>query len=61
MQALFLALNVELFRTVGILTLVLYILETLKEGYVSFYINPVYFLVLFILSGAVWLFTPDEA
>lgn len=52
--------NAEFFRTVGILTLVLYILETLKEGYVSFFVNPAWFLAVFFLSGIVWLFTPDK-
>lgn len=51
--------NRELFRTVGVLTLILYLLETLKEGYVSFFINPVFVLVIFLASGIIWLFTPD--
>ncbi len=46
----------ELFRVSGVLTLVLYMLETLKEGYVSFYLNPAIVLSVFLLSGIVWLF-----
>ena len=53
-----LKLNTELFRISGILTLILYLLETLKEGYVSFFINPVIFLLIFLISGIIWLFTP---
>ena len=53
-------LNNELFRTVGILTLILFILETLKEGYVSFFVNPAWFLAVFAASGMVWLFTPER-
>ena len=53
-------LNTELFRVSGILTLILYMLETLKEGYVSFFVNPAWFLALFVVAGLVWLFTPDK-
>ena len=60
MKAVLLQLNTELFRAAGILTLILYTLETIKEGYVSFYTNPVWFLTLFIVSGIVWLFTPEN-
>jgi|TARA_B100001971_G_scaffold205717_1_gene223563 hypothetical protein len=56
-----LTLNTELFRASGVLTLILFLLETLKEGYVSFYLNPAIVLVVFLVSGAVWLFTPDFA
>ena len=52
-------LNAELFRTAGIFTLILYLLETLKEGYVSFFINPAAVLAVFFVSGVIWLFTPD--
>lgn len=58
-MTLILKLNIELFRVSGILTLVLFLLETLKEGYVSFFINPVIILVIFLISGIIWLFTPD--
>lgn len=53
------ALNRELFRTAGIITFILYLLETLKDGYVSFFINPAVILVVFVISGIFWLFTPD--
>ncbi len=56
---LILQLNTELFRASGILTLILFLLETLKEGYVSFYLNPVIILVIFLGSGVIWLFTPQ--
>jgi len=59
MKYIALQLNTELFRASGILTLILFLLETLKEGYVSFFINPVIILVLFLISGIIWLFTPD--
>jgi len=59
MKYITLKLNTELFRASGILTLILFLLETLKEGYVSFFINPVIILVLFLISGIIWLFTPD--
>ena len=55
-----LQLNTELFRGSGILSLILLLLETLKEGYVSFYFNPVIILVVFLISGIIWLFTPDS-
>ncbi|MAG28796.1 hypothetical protein CL632_01450 [bacterium] len=57
---LILKLNTELFRASGILTLILFLLETLKEGYVSFYLNPVIVLVIFLVSGVVWLFDKNE-
>ncbi len=60
MSQLFLQSNTELFKVSGVLTLILYILETLKEGYVSFFVNPAWFLVLFVVSGVVWLFSPDK-
>jgi len=60
MNTIILKLNRELFRTSGILTLILYLLETLKEGYVSFFINPAVILVIFIISGIIWLFTADS-
>ncbi len=60
MQPILLQLNNELFRVVGALTLILYILETLKEGYVSFFVNPAWFLAVFVVAGVVWLFTPDR-
>ncbi|PIP67277.1 MAG: hypothetical protein CO042_00755 [Parcubacteria group bacterium CG_4_9_14_0_2_um_filter_41_8] len=53
--------NNELFRISGILTLILFLLETLKDGYVSFFINPVIILVIFFISGVIWLFTPERA
>jgi len=56
MKQIMLKLNTELFRTVGVLVFILYLLETLKEGYVSFFINPVWVLLVFFASGAVWLF-----
>jgi len=56
MKHLTLKLNTELFRISGMLTLILYLLETLKEGYVSFYLNPVVILVIFLISGIIWLF-----
>lgn len=59
-MTILLKLNTELFRTSGILTLVLYLLETLKDGYVSFFINPAIVLAVFIISGIIWLFTPDS-
>ncbi len=53
-------LNAELFRACGIMALILFLLETLKDGYVSFYFNPVIMLVFFLASGAVWLFDWSE-
>ncbi|MBI1961727.1 MAG: hypothetical protein HYT31_00520 [Parcubacteria group bacterium] len=60
MKPLILQLNTELFRASGSLTLILYLLETLKDGYVSFFINPAIALAVFIATGAIWLFTPDS-
>jgi hypothetical protein len=54
-----LKLNLEFFRVIGTLTFILYLLETLKDGYVSFFLNPVFFVLAFLVSGVVWLFTPD--
>jgi len=59
MKDMVLKFNVELFRTTGALTLILFLLETLKEGYVSFYLNPVIVLAIFLASGLVWLFDPE--
>jgi len=53
-------LNKEIFHVSVVLTLALFTLETLKEGFVTFYFNPVWILLVFLLSGAVWLFTPDK-
>ena len=54
-----LKLNLEFFRVIGALTFILYLLETLKDGYVSFFFNPVFSLLAFLISGVIWLFTPD--
>ena len=60
MKEIILQFNTELFRASGILTLILFLLETLKEGYVSFFLNPALVLVIFLISGIIWLFTPDS-
>ena len=44
----------------GLLTFTLYFLETAKDGFVSFFFNPVWVLMIFFLSGLAWLFTPDK-
>ncbi|OJI06315.1 hypothetical protein BK004_04080 [bacterium CG10_46_32] len=59
-MTILLKLNTELFRASGVLTLVLYFLETLKDGYVSFFVNPAIMLAVFVVSGIIWLFTPDS-
>ena len=60
-MTILLQFNTEFFRASGSLTLILYLLETLKDGYVSFFINPAIMLAVFIISGIIWLFTPDSA
>ncbi|MDP3995221.1 MAG: hypothetical protein U1C18_01390 [Patescibacteria group bacterium] len=60
MRLLALKLNTELFRASGIVTLILFLLETLKDGYVSLFMNPAVVLGIFIASGVIWLFTPDS-
>lgn len=60
MKTTLLKLNTELFRATGILTLILYILETLKDGYVSFYLNPAIVLVIFLGTGVIWMFDWSE-
>ncbi|OGY92500.1 MAG: hypothetical protein A3H70_04630 [Candidatus Komeilibacteria bacterium RIFCSPLOWO2_02_FULL_48_11] len=60
MRKILLDLNKEIFHVSVVLTLALFTLETLKEGFVTFYFNPVWILLVFLLSGAVWLFTPDK-
>ena len=60
MKSTLLKLNTELFRVAGIMALILYFLETLKDGYVSFYLNPAIVLVIFLVTGIIWLFTPDS-
>jgi len=60
-MTILLQLNTELFRASGALALILYLLETLKDGYVSFFVNPAIVLAVFIITGIIWLFTPDSA
>lgn len=60
MDNIILKLNTELFRASGILSLILFLLETLKDGYVSFFVNPVIILIIFLISGVIWLFTPES-
>jgi len=60
MRDLLLKMNSELFKTSGVLTLVLFSLETFKDGFVSFFINPAIFLFVFLFSAIIWLFTQDS-
>jgi len=55
-----LRLNTELLRASSVLVFILYLLETLKEGYVSFFFNPAWALLIFLTSGVFWLFDRGE-
>ena len=52
--------NQDLLVASGLLTLVLYFVETAKEGFVSFFFNPVWVLLVFLASGAIWFFSPEN-
>ncbi len=60
MLKVLLDLNKEIFHVSGVLTLILFAMETIWPGFVTFYFNPVWILMLWLLSGAAWLFTADE-
>lgn len=57
----FLKLNKDLLKISGLLTIIIYILEALQSGFVSFYVNPIWFLFIFLFSGIVWLFDREKS
>lgn len=56
-----LKLNKDLLIISGIITVIIYSLEALQAGFVSFYVNPIWFLFIFLFSGIVWLFDREKS